>query len=293
MGDSLGKAGSDWKLPAAAASPEKGSTWNSPAPVSTCAADAATVATGASTISTTDSTFPRQPESVNMMWQPETANMMRQPETVSMKTHTTASTITASSSSSSNPYKGMSLKLNKTSGVPKAALHSVYGRPPRRKVISQENYHTWHNSGPPHLLKFTSIFCCPLTGECVASGRYGDAALYQMDGNGLLWYNKKTLAEHGAAARAFDCISYRECGDGMIPETIGDETPYALAESPPMSPHVPDNIRQAILQAQHGIRSQAGGSIKMEVDSSIDQVEEAAWFNRPPNDAQTAEDLFG
>jgi hypothetical protein len=29
------------------------------------------------------------------------------------------------------------------------------------------------------------------------------------------------------------------------------------------------------------------------VDSSIDQVEEAAWFNRPPNDAQTAEDLFG
>ena len=31
----------------------------------------------------------------------------------------------------------------KGAGAPKAVLHAVYGRPPRRKVISQESYFTW------------------------------------------------------------------------------------------------------------------------------------------------------
>jgi hypothetical protein len=155
------------------------------------------------------------------------------------------------------------------------------------------------------MMKFTSIFCCPLTGECFASGRYGDAALYQHTSaaatNGgsmhVIWYSKKTLAEHGAAARAFDCIAHRECagenaGEGMIPESLGADVPYAYAQSPPFASTVPDNIRQAIRQAQQDILNNASnnlsqggdGSSKMEVDSAIDQGEELAWFSRPPED---------
>ena len=34
----------------------------------------------------------------------------------------------------------------------------------------------------PHKLRFTSVFVCPLTGECFASGRYGtDPNLYQVE----------------------------------------------------------------------------------------------------------------
>ena len=37
----------------------------------------------------------------------------------------------------------------------------------------------------PHKLRFTSVFVCPLTGECFASGRYGtDPKLY------IRWKNK-------------------------------------------------------------------------------------------------------
>jgi hypothetical protein len=321
MGDSLGKAASDWKLPPASASeasPDKGVIWKSPAPSLACTADSSTVTTWAATISTTDSVKQEMSASTTTTKFASSVHGMvhDQPETVSVQTEMTATSISGGGShnNNSNPYKGISFKLNKTSGVPKAALHSVYGRPPRRKVISQENYHTWHNSGPPHLLKFTSIFCCPLTGECFASGRYGDPKFYYQhasatnsSGSFVTWYNKKALAEHGAAARAFDCIAYRECaaagneGMDMIPETLGADAPYAYEQSPPLVASVPDNIRQAIREAQQGIfnnsnsnHSQGGdGSTKMEVESAIDKDEESAWFSRPLDDAQTSKDLFG
>jgi hypothetical protein len=332
MGGSLGKAASDWKLPPvsvsaseAEASLEKGDIWKRSATIPACTADSFTVTTSASTISTTDST--RQGMSASdsttkfTTMQPETVYSMRheQPETISVQTETTTAAPSISSSAGSgggshnniNPNKGTSFKLNKTSSVPKAALHSVYGRPPRRKVISQENYHTWHDSGPPHLLKFTSIFCCPLTGECFASGRYGDPAFYYQHSTRstgssafVTWYNKKTLAEHGAAARAFDCIASREyAGDegiDMIPETLGADVPYPYEQSPPLLDSVPDNIRQAIRQAQQGIfhntknQSQGGdGSTKLKVETANDEGGDSDWFSRPPNETQTSKDLFG
>jgi hypothetical protein len=336
MGDSLGKAASDWKLPPASvsapeaeASLEKGDIWKSSASNSARMADSSTVTTSASTISTTDSA--RQGMSASgtttkfTSMQPETVYGMRheQPETISVqKEATTAAssvgsiTIDGGSGGGShhniNPYKGTSFKLNKTSSVPKAALHSVYGRPPRRKVISQENYYTWHNSDAPHLLKFTSIFCCPLTGECFASGRYGDPAFYYQHSTRsasgssafVTWYNKKALAEHGAAARAFDCIASREYardkGIGMIPETLGADVPYAYEQSPPLLDSVPDHIRQAIQQAQEGIfnntknQSQGGdGSTKVKVETANDEGGDSDWFSRSPNDTQTSKDPFG
>jgi hypothetical protein len=332
MGDSLGKAASDWKLPPASASVSEAEASLDKGDIWTCTADSSTVTTWASTISTTDSarqgmsTFNTITNLTSM--HPETVHSMRhgQPETASVKPETTTAATSASSSTgssdggsgggshnSNHTYKGTSFKLNKTSDVPKAALHSVYGRPPRRKVISQENYYTWHNSDAPHLLKFTSIFVCPLTGECFASGRYGDPAFYYQHSTRnatsgssafVTWYSKKTLAEHGAAARAFDCIASREyAGDkgiGMQPETLGADVPYTYEQSPPLLDSIPDNFRQAIRQSQQSIfnntknQSQGrDGSTKVKVETASDEGGDSDWFSRPPNGTQTSKDVFG
>jgi hypothetical protein len=144
-----------------------------------------------------------------------------------------------------------------------------------------------------------------LTGECFASGRYGDPAFYYQHSTNsasgssafVTWYNKKALAEHGAAARAFDCIASRECARDEGIDTLGTDRPYPCEQSPPLSVSVPDSIRQAIRHAQQGIfdstqnHSQGGdGSTKVKVET---EDEASDWFSRPPSDAQTSKDLFG
>ena len=82
--------------------------------------------------------------------------------------------------------------------VPKSELHVVYAKQ-FKKILSNANYHTWHNAVEAHQLKWTSVFVCPKTAELFLSGRYPGALSEQT--NGLWWYTKKTQAEHAAAAR--------------------------------------------------------------------------------------------
>jgi hypothetical protein len=97
----------------------------------------------------------------------------------------------------------------KTVEVPKAALHALYGKEPRRRTIAATDFVTWHDGGPPHALQWTSCFVCPLTGELFFTRPFG-ANLEFRDEQGLIWYKKKTSAEHGAAACAYDCLTYRD-----------------------------------------------------------------------------------
>lgn len=85
-------------------------------------------------------------------------------------------------------------------------------------------------------MKFTSVFVDPTTGELFRSGRYGpeDNPMYQ-EQNGFVWYAKKMFAEHGAAARAHDCLEYRRARDGNQYPFIGNDTPYQKADRPPLS----------------------------------------------------------
>lgn len=106
---------------------------------------------------------------------------------------------------------------HKTSEVPKSALHAIYGKPPRRHTISSGDYFTWHDSGPPHALQWSSCFLCPLTAELFLSkpfrGTDGHTGKFVPSGCGSepLWYfPKKISAEHGAAACAYDCWAYRD-----------------------------------------------------------------------------------
>jgi hypothetical protein len=141
-----------------------------------------------------------------------------------------------------------------TPPVPKGELHSLYGKAPRRKIISNENYHTWHNSGQAHNLKWSSAFVCPLSGEIFLSANYPGGGACSPPSNHPesttshpLWFSKKAQAEHGAAALAFDCLVYRDylknpgAVQGLVPvptpRYISLEKPYteeeAVYELPP------------------------------------------------------------
>lgn len=167
--------------------------------------------------------------------------------------------------------------------VPKADLHALYGKAPRRKIISNENYHTWHNSDQAHLLRWSSALVCPITAEIFLSGRYGgcldvttttttSAASLGGASRNAYWFGKKAFAEHGAAAVAFDCWMYRDyskdevAGQGLLqappaPTYIGLERPYlelgALYVLPSDS-EIPVYIRQKIEAQQANIRRTNG-----------------------------------
>ncbi|GAX20382.1 hypothetical protein FisN_9Hh095 [Fistulifera solaris] len=101
------------------------------------------------------------------------------------------------------------LPPQKTVEVPKAALHALYGKEPRRRTIAATDFVTSHDGGPPHALQWTSCFVCPLTGDLFLTRPFG-ANLDFLEKEGLIWYKKKVSAEHGAAACAYDCLTYRD-----------------------------------------------------------------------------------
>jgi hypothetical protein len=158
--------------------------------------------------------------------------------------------------------------------VPKGELHSLYGKAPRRKIISNENYHTWHNSGQAHMLKWSSAFVCPLSGEIFLSANYpGSGACApplthpESTTSRPLWFSKKTQAEHGAAALAYDCLVYRDYQKNQgavqglmpvpVPRYISLEKPYteeeAVYELPP-GLNIPLEDAQKIQAQQAEIR---------------------------------------
>ena len=149
----------------------------------------------------------------------------------------------------------------------------------------------------PHQLKFTSVFVCPLSGELFFSGEYGDSKHYTVkeeQGAKVVWYGesihpfrklhhdvsfsfshvgtaKKTLAEHGAAARAYDCHSHRQhFGTTMRSVHLGWEAPYLTHDlalelhqpaAPPhprsMPPHVERLVQEQVRIATHRMQVEA------------------------------------
>jgi hypothetical protein len=159
-------------------------------------------------------------------------------------------TQTASGEEPKAARPGVAMGDGKQMGVPKAALYTLYSKPPYRINLSTENYYCWNDGGPPHNMRFTGIFCCPQSGEIFQSGRYGDdASLYQYK-DGLYWYAKKGLAEHGAAARAHDCLQYRSVPEGSLYFWVGDDIPYRTARPMEAPPSMPAAQWQKLVQAQ-------------------------------------------
>ena len=154
-------------------------------------------------------------------------------------------------SDDSKPRRLLPYKL---SGAPKSELYAHYGKDPYRRVLGGSDYVTWNDNGPPHDLRFTSIFICPLTGEPFKSGRYGQdnkppMGTYRNDD--FCWHTSKKLAEHGAAARAYDCLSYRAAQPGKPYYYLGNEEPYGREQRRPLSPTgIPPHAWKQIVDAQ-------------------------------------------
>ncbi|KAL7574522.1 hypothetical protein ACA910_015878 [Epithemia clementina (nom. ined.)] len=125
---------------------------------------------------------------------------------------------------------------------PCAALYSWCFQAPRRVSVGQENYLTWPKIGQgDHNPRFTSLFVHPVSKEAFSSGRFGDPSDYEVEGD-IVWYTKQKMARHGAAARAYDCLTFREARrTGITYARIGDDEP--TAEPVPLPAGMPDYIR--------------------------------------------------
>jgi hypothetical protein len=104
------------------------------------------------------------------------------------------------------------------------------------------------------ITRFTSVFVCPITNEVFLAGKYGDT--YEQDGC-LVWFKRKNLAEHAAAARAYDCFMLRERVDTA--EQLGVDPPYEAGDQPivPLN-QIPPNIVETIQQAQKAANAYQG-----------------------------------
>ena len=186
---------------------------------------------------------------------------------------------------------------HKTAEVPKAALNALYGKPPRRRPISADLYHTWHDSGPPHNLNWSSVFVCPLTREVFLSRVYtGSGPKPQgtrSEKDGLVWFKKKSLAEHGAAATAYDCCVFRDYIAAINPAQapyctlVAHELPYHRPERFTELPDVvPESIRKQVERQQAEImKVQSTDAAPMQVDPAPKPTSaELAWEKIPPDD---------
>lgn len=131
--------------------------------------------------------------------------------------------------------------------IPKSELHSLYGQ--HGKLLSANHYHTWHDSGPAHDLRWTSVFICPITTEIFASAPYAGSSDVK-PANGSCWFIKKSHAEHAAAAVAYDCW--------MLRNNVQFPTKLSLEQNPTSSymlpPTAPATVRFKVEEQQRVFR---------------------------------------
>jgi hypothetical protein len=153
-----------------------------------------------------------------------------------------------------NPFRG-GTPIYPTSmfGSPKLALNALYGKEMKEvPQVTNESFFHWHDNGPSHRRKFTCIFVCPVTYEKFSAGRFGEASKFVVDEEtGIVWFAQKKLAEHGAAARRYDCFVYRKCcamdpTNENVPKAIHCclDFPYKPEEAPQVL--IPEDVGRGI-----------------------------------------------
>lgn len=168
--------------------------------------------------------------------------------------------------------------------VPKAALYTWCNRPPLRICLGDSNYITWDNGARPHEKRYTSVFIDPRNGETFASGPWGEDKSYILD-RGLYWYTTKRLAEHAAAAVAYDCFTFR------VEQQNGNSITYErMCERAPYMPHEATQIPEAVVPPESWQKlvkaiGNAGGTATFpSTDAGIPPPIQNLWSNSvPPN----------
>ena len=155
----------------------------------------------------------------------------------------------------------------KTSGEPMNALGCYYSQNYHTSHLKMSDfYYTWNDANPKsHLLLWTSIFICPLSGELFQSGEWpgNDAVIKEATTSPVVsdhsnddadeiaapredsfvttslvsetpknlqvrWMKKKKIAEHGAAAWAYDCFQYRHKESAVVHGTLDSKSTVIL-----------------------------------------------------------------
>eukprot|EP00979_Chaetoceros_neogracilis_P017772 scaffold10272_cov276-Chaetoceros_neogracile.AAC.6 len=163
-------------------------------------------------------------------------------------------------------------------GQPKLALSPWYGRRHKDFVFCVNDcFVTW---GSPHEPYFTSVFTCPASQEKFMCGSlkskpYKPQITLEKAKEGIqveikiVWYKKKKEAEHAAAARALDCLSYRE-GMGQLNMSYGlcEEDPYMKDEYQVHMPcSAPDEVSDEVMTRPVEIISKTE-EVSMDEDTS-------------------------
>mmetsp|Transcript_16688 Transcript_16688/g.24992 ORF Transcript_16688/g.24992 Transcript_16688/m.24992 type:complete len:255 (-) Transcript_16688:42-806(-) len=146
-------------------------------------------------------------------------------------------------------------------GNPKNALSVWYGRRHKDFTFSvNECFVTWDfGGGSDHEKYWTSIFTSPASQEKFMSGILiskpnktkitQEKAKEGIQEVTIVWYKKKKEAEHAAAARALDCLSYREgMNQRNMCYNLCQEHPYKKGEGDILLPiSVPDEVEDKVM----------------------------------------------
>ncbi len=184
-----------------------------------------------------------------------------------------------------NPYRNMPNLPYKTSGEPMNALGAYYSQHYYTSHMKMSDfYFTWNDENPKsHLLLWTSIIICPLSGELFMSGKWpGNDVVLKVEATPTVtthlaeqndgakeetkapfeitpptlttapisdrqarWLKKKKVAEHGAAAWAYDCFQYRHKQSAVAHREL-DSPPTASPPPPLLLPKKEVNVTAAI-----------------------------------------------
>jgi len=110
-----------------------------------------------------------------------------------------------------NPFKGV-LRSPVTDGVPKVTLTNYYSERFQTTLLRKSCFETRGNNAPKTKdIRYTSVFICPLTCTKFPSGQWGSE--YQVSEDNVVWFYNKSGAEHAAAARALDSLSFNDPND--------------------------------------------------------------------------------
>eukprot|EP00536_Pseudo-nitzschia_multiseries_P006644 jgi/Psemu1/15803/gm1.15803_g len=181
---------------------------------------------------------------------------------------------------------------------PKAALHQWYGKKPRKTQIRPEHYVTWDNGKTTYEQRFTTVFLCPMTKEAFLAGPWSGAGFgggkpvplastaVAPDADGLYWFPRKIMAEHAAAARAWDCWVMREPGRFDEPFRslrFGKLEPYW----PSQRPACPLNRMPATVREQFPSTDGYSGAAATHPASNTARCNDDGSANNDTNSSQT------
>ena len=195
------------------------------------------------------------PLPITTEYEPCSSTFQRRQTSGSSENTTTSSATHSPHPTTNSPYSV------EDKNAPQKALYSFLGRPPTRYIVKPTDYVVWDNGGEAHDLWFTAAFVHP--SGVFYSGRWSNSKGFKegreerpLGTAPLIYYSKKNLAKHAAAARALDCLVYQERPESSNPnEWIGQDDPSITFIPGPIH----QDVQEQIYAVQEEVRQRQTG----------------------------------